>query len=134
MQRSISIHNFAPNWILALLGCLRVNHENYIQALKLSTVKLCSIVFIKGSICYGKKTKFIDLSLFMSWKNCTFGLYPSSGVSKKLRNKIYIPKNHNTHVQNSRKGQLLTTEPSVSGCMWVCVCLGLYAILVFPRF
>jgi len=28
-----------------------------------------------------------------------------------LRNKIYIPKNHNTHVQNSHKGQLLTTEP-----------------------
>jgi hypothetical protein len=26
------------------------------------------------------------------WTNCTFGLYPSSGVSKKLRNKIYIPK------------------------------------------
>jgi hypothetical protein len=23
---------------------------------------------------------------------------------------------------------------SVPGCMWVCVCLGLYAILVFPRF
>jgi hypothetical protein len=23
---------------------------------------------------------------------------------------------------------------SVSGCVWVCVCLGLYAILVFPRF
>jgi hypothetical protein len=34
-------------------------------------------------------------------------------VSQKLRNKIYIPKkkNHNTHVQNSHKGQLLTTEP-----------------------
>jgi hypothetical protein len=43
------------------------------------------------------------------WTNCTFGLCPSSGVSKKLRNKIYIPKN--THVQNSHKGQLLTTEP-----------------------
>jgi hypothetical protein len=23
---------------------------------------------------------------------------------------------------------------SVSGCLWVCVWLGLYAILVFPRF
>jgi hypothetical protein len=23
---------------------------------------------------------------------------------------------------------------SVSGCVWVCVCLGLYAIVVFPRF
>jgi hypothetical protein len=23
---------------------------------------------------------------------------------------------------------------SVSGCVWVCMCLGLYAILVFPRF
>jgi hypothetical protein len=30
---------------------------------------------------------------------------------KKLRNKIYIPKNHNTHVQNSHKCQLPTTEP-----------------------
>jgi hypothetical protein len=30
---------------------------------------------------------------------------------RKLRNKIYIPKNHNTHIQNSHKGQLLTTEP-----------------------
>jgi hypothetical protein len=30
---------------------------------------------------------------------------------KKLRNKIYILKIHNTHVQNSHKGQLLTTEP-----------------------
>jgi hypothetical protein len=28
-------------------------------------------------------------------------------VSQKLRNKMYIPKNHNTHVQNSHKGQLL---------------------------
>jgi hypothetical protein len=25
---------------------------------------------------------------------------------KKLRNKIYLPKNHTTHVQNSHKGQL----------------------------
>jgi hypothetical protein len=32
-------------------------------------------------------------------------------LKKKLRNKIYISKNHNTHVQNSHKGQLLTTEP-----------------------
>jgi hypothetical protein len=29
---------------------------------------------------------------------------------KKLRNKIYIPKNHNTRFQNSHKGQLLTTQ------------------------
>jgi phage FluMu protein Com len=32
-------------------------------------------------------------------------------LQKKLRNKIYIPKNHNTPVQNSHKGQLLNTEP-----------------------
>jgi hypothetical protein len=30
---------------------------------------------------------------------------------KKLRNKNIYIKNHNTHVQNSHKGQLLTTEP-----------------------
>jgi hypothetical protein len=45
------------------------------------------------------------------WTNCTFGLYPTSGVSKIWGIKIYIPKNHNTHVQNSHKGQVLTTEP-----------------------
>jgi hypothetical protein len=43
------------------------------------------------------------------WTNCTFGLYPSSGVWKKLRNKIYIQKNHNTHVQNSHKGPIRLT-------------------------
>jgi hypothetical protein len=33
-------------------------------------------------------------------------------VSQKIEElKIYIPKNHNIHVQNSHKGQLLTTEP-----------------------
>jgi hypothetical protein len=33
-------------------------------------------------------------------------------VSQKIEEiKIYIPQNHNTHVQNSHKGQLLTTEP-----------------------
>jgi hypothetical protein len=31
-------------------------------------------------------------------------------VSQKNWIKIYIPKNHNTHVQNSHEGQLLTTE------------------------
>jgi hypothetical protein len=41
---------------------------------------------------------------------------------KKLRNKIYIPKNHNTHVQNSHKGQLLTTEPLTWGSGWVICC------------
>jgi hypothetical protein len=45
------------------------------------------------------------------WTNCTFGIYPSSGVSKNWGIIIYIPKNHNTHVQNSHKCQLLTTEP-----------------------
>jgi hypothetical protein len=30
---------------------------------------------------------------------------------KKLRNKNIYTKNHNTHVQNSHKCQLLTTEP-----------------------
>jgi hypothetical protein len=28
----------------------------------------------------------------------------------------------------------ISLASSVPGCMWVCVCLGLYAILVFPRF
>jgi hypothetical protein len=45
------------------------------------------------------------------WTNCTFGLYPSSGVSKnwgiKNRDKI----SQCTRPQNSHKGQLLTTEP-----------------------
>jgi hypothetical protein len=47
-----------------------------------------------------------------------FGLYPSSGVSKIEELKIYT----------------FSLASSVSGCVWVCVCLGLYAILVFPRF
>jgi hypothetical protein len=35
-------------------------------------------------------------------------------------------------VTNSNLGFSLTSR--VPGYMWVCVCLGLYAILVFPRF
>jgi hypothetical protein len=35
------------------------------------------------------------------WANCTFGLYPSSGVSKNWGIKYVYQKNHHTHVQNS---------------------------------
>jgi hypothetical protein len=115
--------------------------------------------------------------------NSTFGLYPSSGVSKIEELKICIPNitihtstvtpspddrsrtsfrnvvsisdcvcvplcvcvyfywyfgppcvfcSVNCCVTNCHLGFSLAS--SVSGSVWVCVCLGLYAILVFPRF
>jgi hypothetical protein len=45
------------------------------------------------------------------WTNCTFGHYPSSGVTKNWGIINIYTKNHNTRVQNSHQDQLLTTEP-----------------------
>jgi hypothetical protein len=61
------------------------------------------------------------------WTNCTFGLYPSSGVSKNC-----VFWSVSSCVTNCHLG--FFPWLLVFGCMWVCVCLGLYAILVFPRF
>jgi len=47
------------------------------------------------------------------WKNCAFGLYPLSGVSKNKQNwgiKNIDKISQYTRPQNSDKGQLLTTE------------------------
>jgi hypothetical protein len=44
------------------------------------------------------------------WTNCTFGLYPSSGVSKNWGIKNIDKISQYTRPQNSHKGQLLSTE------------------------
>jgi len=52
-------------------------------------------------------------------------LTPQHAMGAKIP--IYLHKNTNCHL-----GFLPVS--SVSGWVWVCVCLGLYAILVFPMF
>jgi hypothetical protein len=49
--------------------------------------------------------------VFWYWTNCTFGLYPSSGVSKNWGIQNIYQISQYTRPQNSHKCQLLTTEP-----------------------